>query len=135
MREGLKEALKARQKAYIPYSKFGVGCAILLKNGTYVHGANIENISYGLTCCAERNGLFSLISQGYKKEDIKELFIIGDTGEKAISPCGACRQVILELCPIDTKITLSNLDGSHIIETTITELLPYAFDEFEEDEQ
>jgi cytidine deaminase len=59
----VKEAIKARQKAYIPYSKFGVGAAILLKDGTVIHGANIENVSYGLSNCAERSALFSRLSK------------------------------------------------------------------------
>ncbi|HCB66931.1 MAG TPA: cytidine deaminase, partial [Acholeplasmataceae bacterium] len=59
--KNIEEALKARSKAYAPYSKFKVGAAILLKDGTYVHGANIENASFGLSNCAERSALFSLI--------------------------------------------------------------------------
>ncbi len=126
----IEEARKAQKKAYVPYSKFKVGAAILLKNGKYIHGANIENGSYGLTSCAERNALFSLISQGYDVNDIVEITIIGDS-KKPISPCGACRQVMSELLPKNTPIYLTNQLGESKT-TSIKELLPYGFD-LEED--
>ena len=126
----IQEAKKAMSNAYAPYSKFKVGAAILLKNGQVIHGANIENSSFGLTNCAERSALFAVYSNGYKKEDIKEIFIIADS-KKAVSPCGACRQVISELAPKEVKITLANIDGD-IKEISINELLPYSFD-LEED--
>ncbi len=125
----IKEAIEARKKAYTPYSKFNVGAAILLRDGKVIHGANIENASYGLSNCAERSALFSLYSQGYHKEDIVEMVIVGDTKEP-ISPCGACRQVINELVPKNTPITLANLKGV-TKKTTIKDLLPYSFDEVE----
>ena len=128
----VKEAIKARQKAYIPYSKFGVGAAILLKDGTVIHGANIENVSYGLSNCAERSALFSLYSQGYQKSDIKAMAITGHPKDP-ISPCGACRQVMKELLPKETPIYLSNIEGD-VKEVTIDELLPYSFDEIEDNE-
>lgn|SRR5690606_5428448 len=126
----IEEAKKAQKKAYVPYSKFKVGAAILLKDGTYIHGANIENGSYGLTSCAERNALFSLISQGYDVNDIVEITIIGDS-KNPISPCGACRQVMSELLPKHTPIYLTNKLGQSKT-TSIKELLPYGFD-LEED--
>lgn len=122
----LEAAKQARLKAYVPYSKFKVGAAIVLNDGTIIHGANIENSSFGLTSCAERNALFSLISQGYDPKEIKEITIIG--GSKGpISPCGACRQVMSELVPKNTKIYLSNLEDE-IYETSVSELLPFGFD-------
>lgn len=123
--KNIEEALKARSKAYAPYSKFKVGAAILLKDGTYVHGANIENASFGLSNCAERSALFSLISQGYKKEDIVSMTIIAND-HGPVSPCGACRQVMHELLPKGTPITLANTEGK-TMETTPDGLLPYAF--------
>lgn len=129
MKQGIKEALKARNNAYAPYSNFKVGAAILMKDGTYIHGANIENASFGLSNCAERSALFSALSQGYKKEDIKAFFIIADS-KTPISPCGACRQVINELVPKEVIITLSNIDASQTKETNSKELLPFAFEEF-----
>lgn len=122
----LEAAKQARLKAYVPYSKFKVGAAIVLNDGTIIHGANIENSSFGLTSCAERNALFSLISQGYDPKEIKEITIIG--GSKGpISPCGACRQVMSELVPKNTKIYLANLEDE-IYETSVNELLPFGFD-------
>lgn len=125
----IKQAMDARKHAYSPYSKFSVGAAILLKNGVVIKGANIENASYGLSNCAERSALFSLYSQGYKKEDIISMAIVGQTDEP-ISPCGACRQVMNELIPKNVPIYLSNLDGK-VKKVTIKELLPYSFDEVE----
>lgn len=121
----IEEARKAREKAYTPYSKFQVGCALLLKDGTIIHGANIENASYPVTNCAERSALFAAYSQGYRKEDIVKMAVIGDTDE-FITPCGACRQVISELVGRDTEIVLSNLHDSVKV-TTIEELLPFSF--------
>jgi cytidine deaminase len=123
--KNIEEALKARSKAYAPYSKFKVGAAILLKDGTYVHGANIDNASFGFAKCAERSALFSLISQGYKKEDIVSMTIIAND-HGPVSPCGACRQVMHELLPKGTKITLANTEGK-TMDTTPDGLLPYAF--------
>ena len=77
----IKHAKDAMKNAYIPYSKFAVGAAILLKDGTIIKGSNIENASYGLSNCAERSALFSLYSQGYKKEDIVAMAVIGKTSK------------------------------------------------------
>jgi cytidine deaminase len=123
--KNINEALIARSKAYTPYSNFKVGAAILLKDGTYIHGANVENASFGLSNCAERSALFSLYSQGYKKEDIVSITIIAND-HTPVSPCGACRQVMHELMPRNTKVILANTKGE-IKETTTDELLPYAF--------
>ena len=76
----IQEALMAREKAYVPYSRFKVGAAILLKDGTYIHGCNVENGSYPLGNCAERSALFSLVSQGYDPKDIVEITIFGSVG-------------------------------------------------------
>lgn len=120
------EARKAREKAYTPYSKFKVGAAILTVDGRIIPGCNIENASYPLTICAERNAIFSAYAQGLTQDDIEAIAIIGDT-RGPISPCGACRQVLAELFPHDKPIYLANLHGD-ILETTIDELLPYQFD-------
>src|SRR5690554_7856062 len=122
----LEAAKQARLKAYVPYSKFKVGAAIELNDGTIIHGANIENSSFGLTSCAERNALFSLISRGYDPKEIKEITIIGSSKEP-ISPCGACRQVMSELVPESATIYLTNLEKL-VKETNTKELLPYNFD-------
>lgn len=132
MNDLLKQAIEARKNAYVPYSQFKVGAAILLKNGEVIKGSNIENASFGLTNCAERSALYSLYSQGYKKEDIVAIAVSGDT-ESPISPCGACRQVMMELVPSNTPIYLTNLRGD-VKETSTKELLPYAFVEVEHHE-
>ena len=130
MKNQIKEAIAASKKAYAPYSKFNVGAALELKDGTIIHGANIENSSYGLSSCAERNALFSLISQGYDKADIVSITVTGNT-KGPISPCGACRQVMSELLPKGTPVFLTNLEGD-VKKMNIEELLPYGFD-LEED--
>ncbi|MEK4486507.1 cytidine deaminase [Psychrobacillus sp. FSL H8-0484] len=123
-REKLLEASKvAREKAYVPYSKFPVGAALLTKDGEVIHGCNIENASYGLTNCAERTAIFKAVSEG--KKEFSAIAIVGDT-EGPISPCGACRQVLAEFCDGDMPVYLTNLKGN-VLETTVSELLPGAF--------
>lgn len=119
-------ALKYYNNAYAPYSHFKVGACILLKDGTLIGGCNIENGSYGLSNCAERTTLFKAYSEGYKKEDIKALLIVGDTVD-SISPCGACRQVMSELMDESTLVILSNLKHKHRF-YSVKDLLPYSFD-------
>lgn len=126
MKENIKQAKLAMEHSYSPYSKFKVGAALKLKNGTYIHGTNIENASYPLGNCAERTALFTAYASGYKKEDIESITIVGDT-DTPISPCGACRQVMYELMPKDAKIYLTNLK-EEVKETNTHELLPYGFE-------
>lgn len=126
-KELLNKAMDARNNAYAPYSNFKVGAAILLKNGTFILGCNVENASYGLSNCAERTALFSLIAKGYNKNDIVAMSIVGDT-KMPISPCGACRQVMIELLPSKCPIVLGNLKND-IKELVVEDLLPYSFDD------
>ncbi|RFU65747.1 cytidine deaminase [Peribacillus glennii] len=119
----IEEAKKAREKAYVPYSKFGVGAALLTTDGRVYHGCNIENAAYSMTNCAERTALFKAVSEGDKK--FKLLAVVADTN-RPVPPCGACRQVISELCDSGMKIVLTNLNGD-IKELTVEELLPGAF--------
>lgn len=119
-------AIEARSLAYVPYSHFKVGAALLTKDGRVYKGANIENASYGLSMCGERNAIYHAYMNGVKKEDIAGLAIVADS-EGPCSPCGACRQVIHELLPADTPIYLSNLKGDVKV-TCPAELLPFAFD-------
>ena len=121
------KAREARELSYSPYSKFKVGAALLTKDGKVFVGANIENSSYPLCMCAERNALYNAMMNGYKKDDFVALALSADTDEPC-SPCGACRQVISELFPKGAPIYMSNLRGDEK-ETTIDELLPYAFSE------
>ena len=118
-------ALKVRLNSYSPYSKFKVGAALLLQDGNIIVGTNVENASYGLANCAERNAIFSSISQGYKKNDLKALLIVADT-DAPCSPCGACRQVISELMNKDAYVILTNLKND-IKELTVKDLLPFSF--------
>ena len=125
--ELIKKAEEARNLSYSPYSRFKVGAAILTKDGQVFLGANIENSSYPLTMCAERNALYNAMMHGYKKGDFVALALTADT-DTPCSPCGACRQVISELFPKDAPIYMANLKGA-VQETNIEELLPYAFSE------
>ncbi len=126
-KEIINMAIKARENAYAPYSNFKVGAAIYLKNGKYILGSNVENVSYGLSSCAERNTLFQAYNLGYKKEDILKIAIVSDT-ENPVSPCGACRQVMSELMNLDCLVILANLNGLEK-QFTVKDLLPYAFEE------
>ena len=120
-KELLEAALAARERAYAPYSKFLVGAAVRAESGKIYTGCNIENASYGLTVCAERNALFSAVGAGERK--FTALCVVGDT-EEPISPCGACRQVMAEFkVPC---IILANLKGD-VKEYTLGELLPLSF--------
>ena len=123
--ELLERAKKARVLSYSPYSHFAVGAAILCKDGSVYLGANIENASYPLCMCAERNALYHAYMEGKKKEDFVALAIVADS-PRPVSPCGACRQVLSELFPQKAPIYLGNLAGEKE-ETNIETLLPYAF--------
>lgn len=121
----LLKAKEARKLSYSPYSHFAVGAAVETKDGEIFLGANVENSSYPLCMCAERNALYNAMMHGYKKEDLVGLALVADT-DGPCSPCGACRQVISELLPSDAPILMSNMKGD-VKETTATELLPFAF--------
>jgi len=116
-------AKTARSFAYMPYSKFAVGAVLVTEDDETILGCNVENASYGLTNCAERTAIFKAVSEG--KRQFKKLVVIGDT-DGPISPCGACRQVISEFCEPDMPVILTNMKGD-IQETTVAELLPWAF--------
>lgn len=122
-KEWIDTAVSALDKAYVPYSKFPVGACLVAKNGTIYQGINIENASYGLTNCAERTAFFKAVSEGEK--EFQHLVVAGHTPEP-ISPCGACRQVMVEFCAPDMTVTLVGDDGV-IKETTVEGLLPYYF--------
>ncbi|MFB4164886.1 cytidine deaminase [Alteribacillus sp. JSM 102045] len=119
----LKEAIEARNQAYVPYSNFPVGAAAVNGNNKVFSGCNIENASYGLTNCAERTAVFKAVSEGHL--DLKAIAVVADT-DGPVSPCGACRQVIIEFLPPDGKVILGNLKGDTKV-TTAAELLPGAF--------
>ena len=119
----LEQSKVAREFAYVPYSEFKVGAALLAQDGTVYNGCNIENSGYSMTNCAERTAFFKAISDGVK--DFAAIAIVADT-EGPCSPCGACRQVMSEFCAPDMPVYLTNLKGD-VLETTVAELLPGAF--------
>ena len=96
MRELLDQAWKVREFAYAPYSNFKVGAAVLSESGAIFTGCNVENVSFGLTICAERSAIFSAIAAGERK--LVAVGIVALT-KTSIVPCGACRQVLAEFCP------------------------------------
>lgn len=119
----IQEAKEAMNFAYVPYSKFEVGAALLTEDDKVYRGANIENAAYSLCNCAERTALFKAYSEGDKS--FKALAVVADT-KRPVPPCGACRQVISELCPPSMPVILTNLNGD-VLELTVKELLPGAF--------
>ncbi len=119
----INESKLAREKAYVPYSKFPVGAALVAEDGTIYHGCNIENSAYSMSNCAERTAFFKAVSEGVRT--FKALAVVADT-EGPVSPCGACRQVIAEFCDGSMPVYLTNLNGD-VKETTVAKLLPGAF--------
>ena len=118
----------AQSLSYSPYSKFKVGAVLYFYDETYTLGANIENASYSLTMCAERNAIFQAILLKKDLRQVKYLAIIGKTNkfEDVISACGACRQVMVEFLSPETKVYLFNDEGNYL-ETDVEKLLPYSF--------
>ena len=117
----IKTAISMRSKAYAPNSNYKVGAAIQTNNNKIFGGCNIENSSYSQTCCAERVAIFKAVSEGYKK--FKALSVSTNNGGM---PCGACRQVIWDLCG---DIPIYICDNRNLIKTLKTiELLPHPFD-------
>ncbi|MGO2707767.1 MAG: cytidine deaminase [Leuconostoc mesenteroides] len=122
-RELVDVANQALNDTYTPYSHFPVGAALLGENGEIFKGVNIENVSFGLTNCAERTAIFTAIAAGQRH--FHGLVISGRTDEP-ISPCGACRQVMVEFFDPDMPTWLINDQGKEI-ETNIAELMPGSF--------
>lgn len=118
-------AWKAREQAYAPYSGFAVGAAVQTASGQIYGGSNIENVSYGLSNCAERTAMFQAIAHGERQ--LVRIAVCADTPEP-VAPCGACRQVMQELGP-QMEVILVNQAGAQIV-TTVEELLPYSFQKF-----
>ena len=119
----IQMAIDAKSKAIPTYSNFHVGAALLAKSSKVYIGANIENSSYGLTMCAERTAAFHAVLEG--EREFEAIAIAGDSNEY-ISPCGACRQVLMELCGKDLKVFMVNNKGE-FKESILSELLPYSF--------
>ncbi len=116
-------ATQMLDRAYVPYSNFPVGAAVMTKDGKIFAGCNIENSSYPVTNCGERTALFKAISEGYS--EFESLLVTGNT-EGPISPCGACRQVMSEWFDGETTIYLTNQEGAEVV-VSMEDLLPGAF--------
>lgn len=128
-------ALEARQQAYAPYSKFGVGCALLLETGEIIKGSNQENAAYPSGLCAERTTIF-WTAANHPNVPIKKMFIIGapqyEKSTTPIPPCGSCRQSILEYEAKQKntiEIFFSSVEGEIIKVNSVRDLLPFSFDQ------
>ena len=119
----IDEAIEVSKKAYVNYSHFPVGAILIDENGRKFKGVNMENSSFGLSLCAERNAISTAVTEGMK--EMKLIVVTGDT-DGPISPCGACRQLMSEFAGKDTRIILSNYKKDYKI-YTMDELLPYSF--------
>lgn len=118
--ELIASAKAAREQAYAPYSNFKVGAALLGKSGRVYTGCNVENAAYGPSMCAERTAIFKAVSEGER-----EFEAIAVVTENGVSPCGTCRQVMIEFAP-DMTVFISNAQGNTRI-TTVRDLLPDGF--------
>jgi cytidine deaminase len=120
----LDAAKRAAENAYAPYSKFKVGAAIETDNGEIITGCNVENVSFGLSNCAERTAIYRAIAEGIAPSSIKHIAIYTPTDEMH-SPCGACRQVIAEFCSQGTVFISANKTSQKT--WSVGELLPDSF--------
>ena len=126
-KELYEAALAVAKNAYVPYSQFHVGAALLLPDGTIQTGINIENRSYGATYCAERTAVFSAIEKGYKT--FKAIAVATPDANYPVAPCGICRQVLTEFAPGNTPVIFGNCYENRV-ETTLDQL--YTFDSLHE---
>lgn len=128
-RELIREAIKAREKSYCPYSNFAVGAALLTKAGNVIRGCNIENAAFSPTNCAERTAFFKAVSEGIT--DFEKIAIVGGNVDGPIEdfcyPCGVCRQVMMEFCNPDSFTVISAISEDNYREFTLRELLPEGF--------
>lgn len=120
-----KKAESAKDKALAPYSNFHVGAALLTSGGKIYEGANIENSSYGLTICAERTAAFQAILEGERNFDS---IAIASDADDFCPPCGACRQVLLDLCGKELNVVMIN-KKQEIKSFKLKELIPFSFGE------
>ena len=126
MRDDLEELISAaraaRRNAYVPYSRYAVGAAVLAKSGKVYAGCNIENAAYPTGLCAERVAIFKAVSEGER-----ELVALAVVTSNAGSPCGACRQVFSEFAEDDAVIVLARARGNHRKKFTMKQILPDRF--------
>lgn len=119
----VSKAIEGRKGAYVPYSKFKVGAAVLTEDGSIYTGCNIENASYGATNCAERTAIFKAVSEGHNV--IKAIAVVGVDNDYTY-PCGICRQVIVEFASEDAKIIIAKNEDEYLVKS-LEEILPGAF--------
>ncbi len=118
-------AVAVAGNAYAPYSNFHVGAALLTSDNEIIVGCNVENASYGLTICAERNAIFAAVAR--KISTFRAVAIVAD-GDAVPFPCGACRQVLSEFCGANTPIYVASIKQPDVVHSlTMGELLPHAF--------
>ena len=123
----IEAAAKARERAYVPYSHFRVGAALLCHSGQVYIGCNIENVAYSPTICAERTAIASAIAAGEQPGSFEAIAVVGDDPEPS-TPCGVCRQVLAELTPGALVIMAASPEkGAGRFIMTVEELLPYGF--------
>ncbi len=122
----VEAAALARQHAYAPYSKFRVGAAVRLADGRVFTGVNVENASYGLTVCAERNALAAAVAAGARPGEVSAVAVAAESLHLT-TPCGACRQVIAELAAAGVRVLLHNLADFSTEALSLADLLPRAF--------
>jgi cytidine deaminase len=118
----IEDAATARQKAYVPYSQYPVGAALLTASGAVFTGCNIEIASYGATVCGERTAAFKAVSEG--EREFRAIAVVTSNGA---APCGICRQVLIEFGP-HMSVIMATPDGKITWEGTLTALLPFGFD-------
>lgn len=128
----LDAAQTVRERSYSPYSNFKVGAAVLTRDGEIFTGTNIENASYGLTVCAERNAIFAAVSAGKRRFRALALITQKLPGLAFNSPCGACRQVMSEFMAPDTPVLVAVLDGTKrlVYRKKLRDFMPFPFDKF-----
>ena len=121
-------AKEARTHAYVPYSGFAVGAALLCRDGKIYQGCNIENAAFGPTICGERTAFFKAVYDG--EREFEAIAVVGGKAGEEISglfpPCGVCRQVMREFCDLDFKVYLGK-ENNQFVETTLGDLLPMSF--------
>ena len=122
MDELIKKALEAQKQAYVPYSRFPVGAALLTKSGKIYTGCNIENASFGATNCAERTAIFKAVSEGEKA--FEAIAVVGDP-KAFTAPCGICRQVFVEFST-DMKVIIAKNENEYNV-YTLEQVLPLSF--------
>lgn len=121
LEELIEEARRVSKHAYAPYSRFQVGAVVVAADASY-SACNVENASYGLSCCAERNAIFKMVADGRTKLELVVIYTPTDT---PTAPCGACRQVLSEFGP--TARVVSTCQGAGRLDTSVDQLFPHAF--------